>query len=401
MDDVKQLYGKPWSEREYVIALHYYFQNRSLPRHVTISYIRELSELLGRTPAAVVMRMQNFGSIDPDAERERQGLAHAGPMCVRIFNLWCGRQDSLQACAELLIRDMRGDRNLSLFEPQSVPLPRAFNSYELLDCIGEGAAGSVYSCIHAESQQQFAIKIIRADNRFDRETLHRFSREIRILSEVHHPNVIQLHERNFDTEEKYPAFIMDLAECSLTQHLQTSMSACNKRPCLDRSEASLILRSVASGVQALHSAGIIHRDINPNNVLRLPSGRWVLADFGLAKYLPSAATATSFVTSTHVGWGTAYYAAPEQYRDFRQTNERSDIYALGMLLWELFTSSWPPPENAESGLPRSLTDTFSKSVTREPTNRYASVAQFMRDFDSWLDMSIASPEQAEPVRGVR
>jgi serine/threonine protein kinase len=382
MGNAERLYGRPWSEREYVIALHYYFENRDSPRHENSDYIQELCKLLGRTPASIVMRMENFGSIDPETNLERKGLANVGSMCSKVFSDWKERRDSLQACADLLIREASAARTLNLFEPNPVTLPKAFDRYELLDRIGEGGFGSVFSCIDAESRKQYAIKIIRPDNRFDRETLHRFSREIRILSSINHPNVIRLHERNLDIEDTYPAFVMDLAQCSLAHYLQLATNRCNgNRPCLERSEATSIVRSISSGVQALHSSGIIHRDINPNNILMLSDGTWVLADFGLAKFLPSAAAATTFVTNTHVGWGTAYYAAPEQYRDFKRTDERTDIYALGMLMWELFSSSWPPPDIRTPGIPSGLEATFLRSIEREPEARHQSVADFIEELE--------------------
>ncbi len=397
MGNAEQLYGRPWSEREYVIALHYYFENRDCPRHENSNYVRELAKLLGRTPASIVMRMENFGSIDRDTNSEKKGLANIGPMCGKVFFDWKERRESLQACADLLIREASTARTLNLFEPNPVTLPKAFDRYELLDRIGEGGFGSVFSCIDAESGQQYAIKIIRPDNRFDRETLHRFSREIRILSSIDHPNIIRLHERNLDSEDTYPAFVMDLAQCSLTHYLQLAMEKGNgKRPCIDLTEATSILRSIASGVHALHSASVIHRDINPNNVLLLSDGTWALADFGLAKFLPSAATATSFVTKTHVGWGTAYYAAPEQYRDFKRTDERTDIYALGMLMWELFAGAWPPPDVHNPGIPSYLAIIFGRAVEREPEARYQSVTDFLAEFNQAL-MGVQGRQEAQAL----
>lgn len=385
MSKVEQLYGKPWSEREYVIALHFYYEHRESPRHENAAHIQELAKLLGRTPASIVMRMENFGSIDPDANRARKGLAHIAPMCRKVLLEWKDRRPHLRACAELLIREVSAAHSLNLFEPDPVKLPKAFDRYELLDRIGDGGFGSVFSCVDVESGREYAIKIIRADNRFDPETLHRFSREMRILSSVMHPNVIRLHERNLDTERTFPAFVMDLAQCSLTDFLQEgSHGRTGQRPCLGTDQAAAIFESVAAGIEALHAAKVIHRDVNPNNVLLLPSGAWVLADFGLAKFLQTAPAASSFVTKTHVGWGTAYYAAPEQYRDFKRTDERTDIYALGMLLWELLSAAWPPPDVHNPGTPGSLGQVFCKAVQREPQDRYQSVAELVEDFRSAL-----------------
>jgi len=386
MAKVEQLYGKPWSEREYIITLHYYFQNRDMPRHAASPFILDLAKLLGRTPASIVMRMENFASIDPDASGARKGLGNGGPRCEEIFYDWYERPDHLASCAELLIREATPLPEFTLFDaPEPVALPKAFSRYELLDSVGQGGFGCVFSCVDIESGVQRAIKIIRAENQLDREALHRFSREIRILGSVRHPNVIRLHECNLESEEFFPAFVMDFANCSLTQHLESARKTGRERPRLIPDEARHIFRSVSSGVNTLHKANVIHRDINPNNVLLLPDGTWVLADFGLAKFIDSAATVSTFVTRTHAGWGTAYYAAPEQYRDFKRTDERTDIYALGMLLWELFTNAWPPPERDQTGLPGQLASIFIKATERDVSARYQSVDDLLLDFESALD----------------
>src|SRR4051812_24971585 len=355
-----ELYGKPWSEREYVIVLHYYFMHRESPRHIHCDYIKEAAHLIGRTAGSVVMRMENFASLDPAVTSQRKGLANVGPWCKKVFADWHQRPDYLKVCAELLIRDSNAGRGLSLFEPERVTLPRAFGRYELLDHIGDGGFGSVFSCLNTESNTQYAIKIIKADNRFGSEALHRFLREIRILAAVDPRHIIKLRESNLEDGKLFPAFVMDLAECSLSSFMQQAqLSDQTTRPCIDSATASSILLAVAQAIEALHAAKAIHRDVNPNNILLLSDGRWVLADFGLAKFMPAMATATTFVTATHPGWGTAYFTAPEQYKDFKRTDERTDVYSLGMLMWELFSSAWPPPESHVPSLPEALAPIFA------------------------------------------
>lgn len=380
---VKQLYGTPWSESDFIVALHYYFLNHEKPRHETSGYILELARLLGRTPASVVMRMENFESLDHDGNPERKGLGKGGPSCRRVFLDWEKRRDALHSCAAVLIRQKQPNDTMSLFEAEHIELPKAFNRYELLDRVGDGGSGTVFSCLNTETGVRYAIKIIKTENRYDRETMHRFAREMRILASIRHDSVIHLHERNLDAEERFPAFVMDYADCSLTQYMQLMVEQDGeKRPCLERSEALSIFTSIAAGTCALHEHSVIHRDINPNNILRLPTGNWVLSDFGLAKYLPAAASVTTFVTSTHMGWGTAYYAAPEQYRDFKRTDARTDIYALGMLLWELFSTAWPAPDSRNPGLPDELELVFQRCTAREPDQRFQGVSEMLNTLES-------------------
>jgi serine/threonine protein kinase len=381
-----ELYGRPWSEREYLLVLDAYFATTQQRRHVNTPIVLELAQLLGRTPASIHMRMENYASIDPDEFRHRKGLSKIGPLGAKIFGEWQSKRDHLASCAAAFRRDIGEQRSMQmrLFEPPSVVIPKAFDKYELLDSIGHGGFGHVYSCIHVDTGHVGAIKIIHAEKVYDAESLHRFTREIRTLKAIDHPNVIRLREDNLDSEKKFPAFVMELAECNLTDHIEKTAASARTPPFLPLAEAVGLLRSMVAALGALHghSPRIIHRDLNPNNILRMPDGRWVLADFGLAKFLDTASGSTSFNTRTqHGGWGAGYYAAPEQYRDFKRTNERTDIYALGILLWELFSNGGPPPDRQNTGLPSILEVVYLKATDRMPESRYSSINEFSDAFE--------------------
>ncbi len=376
-----ELYGRPWSEREYILVLDRYFGTMGQPRHENSPFVRELAALLGRTPASIYMRMENFASIDPEMSEQRRGLMKISPLCGKVFNEWHEKQGHLRSCAEVLLRDTEASSSvqMQLFEPDSVALPRAFDTYELLDAIGQGGFGSVYSCIHVTTGQAAAIKIIQAGRIHDPETFHRFIREIRALKAMQHPHVIRLHEENLEQEKAFPAFVMELAESNLTDYVNTRWTANGTMPVLERDVAVEILRAAVSAIEALHSNAprIIHRDLNPNNLLLLPDGRWVLADFGLAKFLDTVEFTTSFETRTlQRGWGTEPFAAPEQFRNFARTDERTDVYALGVLLWLLFTSIGPPIERMNSGLSTDFNEVFLKATKRDPASRFGSVREF-------------------------
>jgi serine/threonine protein kinase len=375
------IYGRYWSEAEYLVVLHYYVRNIGKPRHHLCEYVIDASRLLGRTPGAVVMRMENYASIDPNENKSRKGLVNITDVGARIFRKWIQNPDALKDCAEVLIREFETSNGASLFEPDPVRLPRAFGKYELLDPIGEGAFGSVFSCMNTESQTVFAIKILNtktAGNDLD-EVLGRCRREIKALKAINHSNVIRIFEDNLDQQRDFPGFVMELAETSLANYLDSSAKAHGARgtrPALPRREAMTILTSVLAAVEAMHSQnpGLIHRDINPNNILRLSEGRWVLADFSLAKFLRGVSFATTFATTNH-RWGTATYTAPEQWEDFACADERADVFSLGVLIWELLTESWPPFDRAHLSLSPALAGVVLKATERERANRYASIKE--------------------------
>lgn len=397
MTRAAELYGRPWIEKEYLIVLDEYFRTAGQPRHIYSDYVADLSKLLGRTPASICMRMGNFASVDPEASASRRGLSNVGPMCKKVIDEWSNQREALHLCAQVLRREIEPPR-LPLFEPGAVRIPRAFQRYELLDHLGDGGFGHVFSCIDAEGQL-YAIKIIHAQRVHDREVLHRFHREMRALKKIRHPNVIRLHEDNIETEADFPAFIMDLAECTLNEYIaakvvsQDGESRCN----LPFAEAAEIFRAVLDAAIALHSyePAIAHRDINPTNILRLQTGAWVLADFSLAKFMTPIGVTSTFATQTKASWGTGLYAAPEQYRDFKTSDSRSDIYALGILMWDLFSQGWPPFERDHPQLPPPLVPIFRRCTERTPGARYETVAQMKLDFDAAAAALIATRGLAE------
>jgi serine/threonine protein kinase len=378
----KDLYGKPWSEREYIIVLHYYFRYGGQVNNTNDPIVIKLSELLGRTPGSILMRFENYFHLDPETSGTRKGLSHWNDFCKKVFDEWKEKKDNLEETAKVLIRDAQGLNQPDLFEPYPVKMPKAFNKYELLDQIGSGYFGIVFSCIDTITQKSFAIKIINGDKILDKECLHRFFREIKTLRAINNVNVITIFEDNLEKESSFPAFVMDLAAYNLFDYLKNKFSG--TKPILSIEESTKIYSAVLQAVKALHnnSIPVIHRDVNPNNILFLPNGVWVLADFSLAKFLPPAPVSTTFVSQTHQAWGTAYYASPEQYKSMKNTDQRSDIYSLGVLLWELFTKDDPYPDFhvGMTGLDSKLENVVLKATARQISERYNNIEELEQAF---------------------
>jgi len=384
-----ELYGKPWSERDYLIVLHYYLSNRGNPRHHLSPYIKAAAAIIGRTPAAVVMRMENYASLDPHESVQRVGLINISRLGEKVFNEWHDKEESLRECALVFIRDIAANNTPTLFDPDPVRLPIAFGKYELLDPIGAGGFGSVYSCLDSQTGAVYALKIIKTGFVDDNETVSRFRREIKALKAISHPHIIKIHEDNLDKTPDYPAFVMDLAQSSLIDYLEDKLAGTrdgDNRPLLPESEAAHILFSVIDGVKALHKhePPVIHRDIKPDNILHLVDGSWALADFGLTKFLPRATVTSTFATASKQGWGTHGYGAPEQFQDFKLTDERADIYSLGVLTWELLSPSWPPFDRAYTLLPKALEDLVVKATSRDRTDRHQTLEEFERELRAAL-----------------
>jgi tRNA A-37 threonylcarbamoyl transferase component Bud32 len=374
------LYGKPWTNKEYLIVLGAYFQTRGQPNDVVERAIHDVSHLIGRTNRSVGMRFANFASIDPEFRDVKRGLDHVDRNCRSIFAEWMDRPHVLYEVAKALRSELDGGGGGVLFDLHRVRLPFAFRRYELGDLLGEGSFGAVYSCVDTKTDEPRAIKILRLDRIEDASMIHRFRREIKVLRTVSHPNVIALHEDNLETEERFPAFVMDLAECSLPQFVAEAASEPRQRPVLPALDALKILTDVITGVVALHEhePAIIHRDLNPNNILRMRDGRWVVADFTLSKF--AIAASQTYVTATTTrGWGTMYYAAPEQWSDFKDVDHRCDIYALGAVIWDLFSSAWPPPHESSLQLSSHIDAVVRKAMARERSHRHATARDLVAE----------------------
>lgn len=390
MKSAGKLYGKVWSEREYIVVLYEYMKHHENAPCKTQSYVQHIASLLGRTPAAVAMRMANFASLDGIHGKKLKGLAHVSPLCRRIFDNWTANPDALEMSAESIIRDEEKFNQPNLFEPQPIRMPRAFGKYELLDHIADGGFGSVYHCINSDDGREYALKIVLTDRIHDREALGRFRREIRAMKEIEHPHVMRIFEDNLEEESHYPGYVMELAYGSLIQHLDScaeGLLPLSERPIPDRREAVSILSQVFDAVEALHSAErvIIHRDINPNNILQLDDERWVLADFGLAKFLSSLTVSATFQTQANRGAGTPTYTAPEQYKDFSNTSVRCDVYSMGVLIWELFSTAWGTPRYDMLGLPEPLEAVYSRATMYDPENRYQTIIELRIAFEEAME----------------
>jgi serine/threonine protein kinase len=380
----RDLYGQPWIPREYIIVLASYFRNNGETPPIDSPIIQNLAQRLGRTPASILMRMENFASLDNSVDRK--GLINVGPECRRMFSDWKDRRGELFAVYEFLEGEWNPPMQPWLFKPDPVRIPRAFDRYELMEHLGSGAFGEVYSCVKVDTGQLFAIKILRFEQFHDQDGRRRFGREIRALKSIDHPHVIRLFEDNLDDVSDFPAFVMELGQANLADYVRMVALTVNpdkQRYLLGPDESVEIMRCLLSAVSALHGhePPLLHRDISPLNILRLPDGRWVLADFSLAKFTGSSVMSSAVTKTTRHGWGYMYFTAPEQWSDFKRADVRADIFSLGMMIWELFSSEGAPPERSDPCIPLPLQGVFFKATARRMDERYGSVSQFAEDFE--------------------
>ena len=199
--------------------------------------------------------------------------------------------------------------------------------YRILELVGLGGMGMVYRAQDEQLDLPVALKVLRPDLGCDTHQLERFKQELVLARQVSHPNVVRTHDIGSDGESIF--LTMDfVAGRSLGELLHDERR-------LDPERAAGIARQVASALAAAHEAGVVHRDLKPANVLVEGSGRVAITDFGVARSLGGGG-----LTQPGVVVGTLDYLSPEQARG-GTVDGRSDLYALGILLFEMLTGKLP------------------------------------------------------------
>ena len=284
-----------------------------------------------------------------------------------------------------------------------------FDRYRLLERIGAGGMGVVYKAVRSEDDisQTVAIKIVHAMPR-DEMAQARFAQERRILARLEHPNIARLIDAGA-TPGGLPFLVMEYVDgVALTDYL--AAAGLSARAVLQ------LFRKICSAVSCTHRNLIIHRDLKPANILMTPAGEPKLLDFGVATLTDGSALRTK----TGAGALTPEYASPEQVRG-EPVGASSDIYTLGVLLYQMLTGKYPyrqttsaldlaqaitaePPLALNSGGKRfdsDLETIVSMALRKEPDRRYGSVEQFSLDVQKYLDGYPVSARPDTPGYRVR
>jgi eukaryotic-like serine/threonine-protein kinase len=222
--------------------------------------------------------------------------------------------------------------------PFEITIGTAIGDYVVDGNLGHGGMGVVYSATHPVIGKRAAIKVLKSALSANPATVERFMQEARSVNQIGHPNIVDI----FDFA-KLPD-----GRCYLVMDLLVgeSLRARVKKGAVHVREACVVLDEIASALAAAHAKGFIHRDLKPDNVfLSDRAGRLdvKLLDFGLAKLLPTSILANerAFRTATGVQLGTPDYMSPEQLRADKDVDARTDIYALGVLAFEILTGHRP------------------------------------------------------------
>ncbi len=261
--------------------------------------------------------------------------------------------------------------------------------YLILGTIGSGGMANVFLAKDLILDREVAVKVLRFDFQNDQTAIRRFQREALAATELVHPNIVSVYDVGEEDGMQY--LVMEYVKgMDLKRYIQTQYPI-PYRTVVD------IMQQILSAIDLAHHHRIIHRDLKPQNILMDENGTVKIADFGIA-----IALSETSITQTNSMLGSVHYLSPEQARGSMATNQ-SDIYALGIILYEILTGKVPfDGESAvtialkhfqeevpslrlyDQNLPQSLENVVLRATAKETADRYQSADEMRHDLDTVL-----------------
>jgi serine/threonine protein kinase len=264
--------------------------------------------------------------------------------------------------------------------------------YEIARLVGEGGMGSVFEAKHLLIGRRLAIKFLHPQYATSEEVTTRFHREAQAAAQIGHENIIEVTDMG-TAPDGSPYIVMEFLEgCDAKTLIEAEGAIPHKR-------AAHIIVQALSALHAAHQVGIIHRDLKPENIYLIEKGLnpdYVkLLDFGISKFRALETDGAKGLTQTGTVLGTPHYMSPEQARGEQDLTLRSDIYAMGVILYQMLTGHLPfdapnynallikiltedppSPDTLNPDLPPELVDTINTSMARDPNDRFSDCLTF-------------------------
>ena len=278
---------------------------------------------------------------------------------------------------------------------------KTLGKYRLVEKLGQGGMAQVYKAYQADLDRYVAIKVLHPHLTSDENFAARFRREARAIAALQHPHIVRVYD--FDTAEGLAFLVMEYLEGTSLKARLHDLDCRDER--MELEEAERIVGTLADALDHAHRQGVVHRDVKPSNIFITTDGRPVLTDFGIARMVDA-----TVVTESGGTLGTPAYMSPEQGRG-EPGDARSDIYALGILLYQLctgrvpfdadtpyavilkhITAPLPSPRSIRPELPEAVERVILKALAKDPDDRYQTAGEMSRA----LRAALESPQAAPP-----
>jgi eukaryotic-like serine/threonine-protein kinase len=265
---------------------------------------------------------------------------------------------------------------------------KTIDNYRVLEVIGRGGMGVVFKALDDNLEKIVALKMIDPFLARDENFVRRFKTEAKALARLENPNIVGVHAlRN---TEAGLFMVMEYVESQPLSNYLRDNGPFNIK------DAISILKQLLNAIGHAHEVGVIHRDIKPSNILLCDNGKIKVTDFGLAKVVQQKSGAS---TVTQARAGTLYYMSPEQIKGLKNVDIRSDLYSLGMTVYEMLTGrvpfdktdsdftiqrqivdgEIPSPVKFNATIPKKMIKIIQKSINKEPEKRYQSANEMLKD----------------------
>lgn len=281
--------------------------------------------------------------------------------------------------------------------PKIEELAPKFPQLDILEFVGQGGMGAVYKARQKELDRIVALKILPPNIGQDASFAERFSREAKALARLNHPNIVTIHD--FGRADGLYFFLMEFVDgVNLRQLLNTSR--------VSTREALAIVPQICDALQFAHDQGIVHRDIKPENILLDRRGRVKVADFGLAKIIGGEDGALcgenqAAASCTEVGkiMGTPQYMSPEQISAPGEVDHRADIYALGVVFYQMLTGELPDkkiePPSKKVQIDVRLDEVVLRALEKNPELRYSQASILKTQLETIGETQVASAKGSQ------
>ncbi|MEM7477291.1 MAG: protein kinase [Planctomycetota bacterium] len=272
--------------------------------------------------------------------------------------------------------------------PDAAELNQQFPQLEITKLVGRGGMGAVYHARQTNLDRDVALKVIDSNVARDSAFLERFEREAKTLARLSHPNIVTVYDYG-QTESGLAYLVMEFIDGINLREAILSRSA--------GPEDSLeIVATICDALQYAHGRGVVHRDIKPENILLGENGEVKVADFGIAKIVDNSIR-TPTLTATRQVLGSVHYLAPEHLEAPGEVDHRVDLYALGVIFYELLTGQLPlgryePPSALQPQASGSIDEVVMKALNRKPSQRFQEASEMQAALSSIeLDTAAAIP----------
>jgi tRNA A-37 threonylcarbamoyl transferase component Bud32 len=279
--------------------------------------------------------------------------------------------------------------------------------YRILEQLGQGGMATVYKGYHAALDRYVAIKVLHPAFREDPSFTARFTREARVVARLEHPGIVPIYD--YSEFEGQPYLVMKFIEGE-------TLKARLARSPLSAEEAMRVVQAVGAALSYAHSKGVLHRDIKPSNILLTPDGEIYLADFGLARIAQSGES----TLSSDMLLGTPHYISPEQAQGIKNLDAGTDIYSLGVVMYELAVgrvpfnadtpfsiihdhifTPLPVPHVINPKVPQPVERVLLKALAKERKDRYADVDSLVKAFADAIREAVPSAAPKAPGSAIK